>query len=333
MKAGLIGCGFMGTAHKNAYEALRCDGANFELVAICDIRAEQLVPLNNERLYTDLDEMLAKETDLDFVSLCLPTFLHAEYAIKCMKAGLNVLCEKPMSLSYDDCQKMLECSRETGKRLMIGQVCRFSPERRVIKAFLEEGRFGKPVAAFFTSPDGAPTWGWGNWFADGKRSGGAMLDLQAHNIDLINWFFGMPKYTSTTAKQFNKDFTGYGTISSNMVYEDGMFVHSYCDWGVENNKHLKRMVRINFESGYLYYNGGPNPELVAVDVNGEITDLSGLIERGKPALQREIEYFATCLKEGRPFDACPPEESAKVLKIMRAQEKSADACGAPVVIE
>ena len=216
---------------------------------------------------------------------------------------------------------------------MIAQVCRFSAERRIIKKFIDEDTFGKPVSAFFTAADGRPTWGWENWFADGKLSGGCMLDLQAHNLDLINWFFGLPKYTSTVAKQCAEDFTGYGSISANMVYENGLFVHSWCDWGVPGNKHLSRMVRINFEKGYLYLcMSGPKPELVAMKNDGTVIDLKDTITLPKPGHRCEIEYFVRCIEQGVPFDICPPEESAKVMKMMRAQEKSADACGAPVEI-
>ena len=96
LKAAIIGNGFISGVHRNAYEKLEKEGAGVKLVAICDIREEKLSDNFGQRLYTDLDEMLEKE-ELDVVSVCVPTYLHKEISIKCMKAGINVLCEKPMA--------------------------------------------------------------------------------------------------------------------------------------------------------------------------------------------------------------------------------------------
>ena len=100
---------------------LKEEGKDIELVAICDVRPEMLEKNDGQRLYTDVDEMLVKESDADFVDICTPTYLHTELAIKCMKAGFHVLCEKPMALTYEDCEKMIAVSKETGKRLMIAR--------------------------------------------------------------------------------------------------------------------------------------------------------------------------------------------------------------------
>ena len=334
MKALLIGNGFISEVHRNAYKMFKEEGKDIELVAICDVRPEMLEKNDGQRLYTDVDEMLEKEKDADFVDICVPTYLHAEMAIKCMKAGYHVLCEKPMSLTYDDCERMIACSKETGKRLMIAQCSRFGKDMMIMKDFIDEGSFGKPVSAFFVAADGQPTWGFENWFADGNKSGGCMLDLQAHTIDLINWYFGVPNQTSTVAKQCCEDFTGYGSISSNLMYKDGLFVHVWCDWGIPGNKHDSRMTRINFEKGYIVRKTGANAELSAVSYeDGSVIDLSGKRPAVKSGYKSEIEYFADCLASGAPFEHCPPEQSRNVVKVMRAQEKSADYGGAPMEIK
>lgn len=333
MKALLIGNGFISEVHRNAYRMFKDEGKDIELVAICDVRPEMLEKNDGQRLYTDVDEMLIKESDADFVDICVPTYLHADMSIKCMKAGFNVLCEKPMALTPEECERMIAVSKETGKRLMIAQCSRFGKDMMIMKDFIDEGSFGKPVSAFFVAADGQPTWGFENWFADGKRSGGCMLDLQAHTIDLINWYFGVPDKTSTVAKQCKEDFTGYGSISSNLMYNSGLFVHVWCDWGIDKNKHDSRMTRINFEKGYIVRKTGEHSELSAVSYEtGEITDLSGRRPPVISSYKSEIEYFADCLKNGNAFDHCPPEHTKYVIKVMRAQERSADNCGMPMEI-
>ena len=331
MKAAIIGNGFIGNAHRAAFAMFKEEGVDIELVAICDIRPEMLKKNNGERLYTSVDEMLEAEKELDFVCLCIPTYLHAEYSIKLMKAGLNVLCEKPMALNAEDCEKMIACSKETGKRLMIAQCSRFGKDMIIMKKFIEEGSFGKPVSAFFTAADGKPTWGFENWFANKDLSGSCMLDLQAHTIDLINWYFGVPDATSTIAKQCDPNYTGYGSLSSNLTYDNGLFVHVWCDWGIPKNKHDHRYTRINFENGYIIRKVGAHAELSAVSyLDGSVTDLSARYREVKSGYRDEIEYFAQQLASGESFSHCPPDESKMVIAVMRAQEKSADGMGAPV---
>ena len=90
LKAALIGNGFIGGAHRESYERLEKEGADVKLVAICDIREEKLTEYYGQNLYTSVDEMLEKEK-LDIVSVCVPTYLHKEISIKCMKARIKVL--------------------------------------------------------------------------------------------------------------------------------------------------------------------------------------------------------------------------------------------------
>ncbi len=330
LKAAIIGNGYISGSHRAAYEQLEKEGANVKLVAICDIREEKLKDNYGQHLYTDIDEMLDNE-DIDFVSVCVPTYLHKEVSVKCMKKGIDVLCEKPMALQYDDCLEMLKVSEETGKRLMIAQVARFGRDVRVIKEIIASGEMGGLVSAFFQTGDDKPTWGYNDWFKDDALSGGCMLDLQAHNIDLINWFFGMPEFTSVTAKKCAEDYSGFGSISANMVYENGAFIHSWCDWGIPKNQHDKRYIRINLEKGYVLSNRMGTKEFVKIDyATGKATDLSDSHpEWAGSGHYNEIKYYLDCLENNKPFDLCPPEESAKVLKIMRSQERSAQKKGAP----
>jgi predicted dehydrogenase len=333
MKVALLGNGWIArNAHMPSFKAFKEEGVDIELAAICDVNPERLNNDLNACGYTDFDELLKNEKDLDMVLICLPTFLHAEYAIKAMKSGLHVLCEKPMALTEADCDKMIACAKETGKRLMVAHCCRFTDERRIMKKYVDEEILGKPVSAFFSAADGAPDWGWENWFADGNRSGGCMLDLQAHHIDLLNWFFGAPDYTSTMAKEV-PDFTGYGSISANMGWNNGFYAHIWSDWGMTYNIHNKRFIRINFEKGYIYQDMNQKPFFVEVRYEDrKTTDL--ITERTIKVsdYRAELEYFVDCVKNNQPFDICPPEDSKLVMRVMRAQEKSADQKGATVSI-
>ena len=106
LKVALVGVGGISGAHIPAWESM--DDA--ELVAICDIRPERMENFPDKRHYTDFDEMLEKE-DVDILDICLPTFLHADFAVKAMEKGINVICEKPISLKREDVQRVYSTAK------------------------------------------------------------------------------------------------------------------------------------------------------------------------------------------------------------------------------
>ena len=93
LKVGLVGVGGISTEHIRCWD--RYEGA--ELTSICDIREERLNMHPSKKHYKDFDLMLETE-EFDIIDICLPTFLHTEFALKCLKKGINVICEKPISL-------------------------------------------------------------------------------------------------------------------------------------------------------------------------------------------------------------------------------------------
>ena len=112
MKALLIGNGFISEVHRNAYRAFAEEGKDIELIAICDVRPEMLEKNSGQRLYTDVDEMLARESEADFVDICVPTYLHADYAVKALESGKHVICEKPASLKIEDIDRIYDAAEK-----------------------------------------------------------------------------------------------------------------------------------------------------------------------------------------------------------------------------
>ena len=120
LKAVVIGNGGIAQAHRRAYARPSAENAPIEVVAYCDIRPECLENLGNCRTYTEIDEILSRESGIaDYVDICLPTYLHAEVAVKAMEAGFNVICEKPMTLNYEQAEIMCKTAEKPGKTLMI----------------------------------------------------------------------------------------------------------------------------------------------------------------------------------------------------------------------
>ena len=204
LKIGIVGLGFMGKMHFRCYKSLE----NVKISAICDVDAKRLkdssgssgnisgaeddLDLSNISLYSDFSRMLDEEK-LDVVSIASPTFLHASQTKEALKAGLDVFCEKPMALNSLDCQQMANTALQTGRNLQIGHCVRFWPEYVQTKEIIDSQKYGLVLAASFQRFSLTPTWSWDNCFLDGKRSGGAMLDLHIHDTDFVQYVFGMPK--------------------------------------------------------------------------------------------------------------------------------------------
>ena len=130
LKMAMLGFGGIAKSHLKGHETFKADGTPIKLVAICDIDPNQFVSaaeinigsgtrpdLEGINLYTDLEEMMAKE-EFELIDICLPTYLHKEYTIKMLKAGYHVMCEKPMALNSEDCAEMIKVAAECGKECM-----------------------------------------------------------------------------------------------------------------------------------------------------------------------------------------------------------------------
>jgi len=147
IRMGLIGAGTMGALYARAFS----QSSAAELVAVCDLdpgRAEALGRRHGvERLYADCQEMLRAE-ELDAVAVATPDFHHREPAVACLRAGVDVLCEKPLATTMADCHAIREAVRETGRRLMVNFGNRHKRQVCKLKEQLDAGALG-PVENVF----------------------------------------------------------------------------------------------------------------------------------------------------------------------------------------
>ncbi|MBQ4637874.1 MAG: Gfo/Idh/MocA family oxidoreductase [Clostridia bacterium] len=331
VKVGLVGLGSMGHGHLNNYVRLMEEGAPVKLVAVCDIRPEMLestakvthnileegagVDMDAFSKYTSFDEMIKNE-ELDYVDIVIPTYLHAEHAIKALDAGIHVLCEKPMALNPDDCKAMIEARDRSGKQLMIAQCLRFWPMYEVLKDIVVSGELGKATCGYFFRGGDTPTYAWENWYMDAKKSGGCILDQHVHDIDMINYLFGMPKAVATGAVNLI-DGSFADALSTNYYY-DNMIMNAQDDWTLNGGCGFSMKYRVNFEKG------------VVICENNKVTVYPVGKDNYQPELgsddgyYRELVAFINAIEKGEKIpQRCTPESTLDTIRIADAERRSA----------
>jgi len=328
IKVGIIGLGFMGKMHFRCYKALK----NVKITAICDIDekkfketggtagnisgAEKPLDLSGISFYTNFDKML-KEADLDAVSITLPTYLHAKFTVKALKAGLNVLCEKPMAMNVKECRQMMDAARQSRKLLQIGHCIRFWPEYAATKKNIDSRKYGKVLAATFQRLSLTPTWSWDNWLLDGKRSGGATLDLHIHDTDYVQYVFGMPKEVfSRGAKGQSRDIDH---IVTNYIY-DSKVVTAEGGWVMTPTFGFEMSFNIALEKATIVYNCTQNPAFKICPLKGEV--ITPKVEGGD-GYSLEIAHFVKAVAGKSVSKMLTPAQSCDSVKLIEAEKKSA----------
>jgi 1,5-anhydro-D-fructose reductase (1,5-anhydro-D-mannitol-forming) len=144
------------------------------------------------RIWTSLDRALCDQ-GVQAVYVASPVFLHAPQTIASLRAGKDVLCEKPMAMSLTEAHSMLRATEETRKKLGIAYYRRAYPKVQRAKELMEAGAIGKPVLAELACHSWFDGTGSRAWLVDpAKAGGGPLYDIGSHRIDLLNFFFGQP---------------------------------------------------------------------------------------------------------------------------------------------
>jgi predicted dehydrogenase len=313
LRVAIVGCGFMGRMHASVYGLL--DRAR--LVAVVDDSSERRAEYATSfgaAGYGTLEEALAKE-EIDAVDICLPTDLHCDYTLRVAKAGKHVFCEKPMALTVEDADRMIEASTRAGIRLMIGHCIRFWPEYAFLKKLADDGAMGKLLSVNLTRYGEFPSWSAGNWLGEEKRSGGAALDMHIHDTDFARYLFGEPDEMASFGTD---DGRGVGQIFTTMRFGNAI-VHAEGGWNLPKKTPFKMSFRAVFERGVAFMDGGPmtiieqgkepeTPKFAAMKVagGGNISDLGGYFV--------ELDYFVNCVLDGKPFEISTPESSRDSLR-------------------
>lgn len=327
LNVAVIGCSGMGKNHMIG--VTKSEGAT--LYAICDNATDDRLAECKEEFnvpiaVTDYRE-LVNDPNVDAVVIVTPDQLHLEMTVAFLRAGKDVLCEKPMSLSVEDCTEMRRVEKETGRRLMIGQVCRYTPAFVMTKKLIDDGRIGE---LFFIESEYAHNYtharGYNDWRVSPERDG--FIGGGCHAVDLLRWIAGDPTevYAHATHKCLTDWPTNDCTIAIYKFPNDvkgKVFVSTGC-----RRNYTMRSVFYGTKGTIICDNTSPTMTIFEGDEYDKPVELP--VEINNHNITAEIDAFITALTTGNGV-MVGSAEGANTVTVCRATIESA-AIGKPIEI-
>ena len=205
MKVAVIGCGTIANAaHIPSY----MNNPEAEIKYFCDIipeRAEAAVEKYGCGTAITDYHIALNDPEIEAVSVCTPNHMHPTISIDAMRAGKDVLCEKPAARTYAEALEMQKVQHETGRILNIGVVNRFNDSVNLIKKFIDDGKLGEVFHVYvsFRAHRSIPGLG-GAFTTKAIAGGGALIDWGVHYLDIVMYCCGDPKPVTVTGEAFCK---------------------------------------------------------------------------------------------------------------------------------
>jgi len=208
VRVGMIGLGGVGTwGHLHGYEEIP---EQAKLAAFCDTNPgviNEPAMLHGAKTYSDYNQIVT-DPNIDIIDICVPHFLHGRIALAAIKAGKNVICEKPFTTTLEEADAIINAAKDKGVKLMVAENTRFVRAYQVAHEFIEKESIGEICFARtylggserirLSDPD--------NWI--GKKNtagGGVMFDAGVHSFYLLRWMVGEIKTVQATTMTFFKD--------------------------------------------------------------------------------------------------------------------------------
>jgi UDP-N-acetylglucosamine 3-dehydrogenase len=323
LKVAILGFGFAGKTHADAYARL----SNVRLVAVGGLRSgrgerawKAPYPV---KFYPDPD-ILLNSSGADIVDICLPTFMHEEFVLKAAEKGMHIICEKPFALSLTAVDRMLEAVGKEGVTLMVAQVLRFFPHYRKCRELMQAGQLGNVFFASASRLSELPRWA--DWFRDPQKSGGALFDLQVHDLDYLLNLLGIPEGVFATGLQSESG--AWNHVVTLLAYS-GKKVCTEASYRMAAGWPFTSRLRLMGTDASLEYefrvHGNVDMleraknSLTLYAQGGATTDVE--VEDCDPYLS-ELKYFVDTIEKRQRPQLVPPEEARNVIGVLEAAKRS-----------
>lgn len=320
----IVGNGYMAATHAAGYEALGERVRVKYVVGREETRAAGVAGRVGAQPTTDLDMVLADD-EVDGVDLTVPTPLHREMALRVLAADKHVLLEKPIALTIEDADAIVDAISTSSGNLMVGLVLRFWPEYIAMQELIARGDIGEP-RRFSGSRLSAPA-DWNDWMADVRQSGGTAVDLLPHDIDQALGLLGPAKTVSAVgsddgayiALTINHDVGGTSVVEGSMAMPRTFpFSSTARIDGAAGTAEYNFRVGATAEGGNLGEAAGP-AGLQIFRPDGEVDTIS--VETADP-FAAEVAGFVSMLEQGTAPATATAEQARAALAVSLAAQRS-----------
>ncbi len=318
MNIAVVGCGNISRVHFDVISKTP-DAVVVATVDTVYEKAKKWADAFSAKAYTSFDEMLANEK-IDTVHICTPHYLHTQMAVRALEKGINVLTEKPCSMTLDEVEILRDAQKKTGKKVGVCFQNRYNDCSVYVKNVIDSGKMGKVLAL-----RGFLTWKRDeNYYSDDwhgtleKEGGGVLINQAIHTIDLLQHFGG--GCNGVTAHIANDHLKGVieveDTATALLTMKSGANAVLYATTAFVTDSRV--LIDIKFEKGTLRMEGDRLFEITDTGVNeiGETVQKETVGKScwgtGHAAL---IADFYDSIRNGRPFaiDAFSGGDAAKVV--------------------
>lgn len=332
LKIGICGLGFMGKMHFDVFSAMK--GVKVVAVSTRDkkklrgdwsgvggnITGEAVKQdLTGVSMYPDVEDVI-KDESVDVVDICLPTPLHVSVARKALASGKPTICEKPLALNSRDANSLASAFKRKRVPFFIAHCIRFWPEYAAAKKIVASEKYGKVWQASFTRLAGSPSWGEECWQTDPKIGKGAALDLHVHDVDFIQYMFGMPSKVMAHGTKGGKGAIDHIVASYRFKGCRDLVVTAEGGWLSAPGFGFSMSFRIELEKGTMTFGCGASPERLTVYLrDGKIQ--TPRVQSGD-GYSRELAYFVDCLRKKKEPIIVTPDSAAQAIRLVEAELKS-----------
>ncbi len=327
---GVIGLGMMGGVHLGVYAAR--DDAN--VVAVADSDPKRLsgqsqatgniegmeqggIDFSTVKQYSEGLELIS-DPDVEAVDVCVPTPLHASLGRAAIEAGKHLLVEKPLARTSAEARELASLAKQSEKIAMPAMCMRFWPGWTWLKEAVDEGRYGRPLAATFRRL--APHPG-GAFYNSGQQCGGAILDLHIHDLDFIQHCFGTP--TSVRSHGYSKITNAIDHAVTFCNYKGDQsrppLVMAEGGWAMAGGMSFQMQYTVNFERATAVFDVNADPQLTLYETGQKPRPIELPPGMG---YQYMIQTFLQCVAEGRPPGVVTMDEAARSVELVEAAVRS-----------
>jgi predicted dehydrogenase len=332
-KVAILGAGFISDIHLECYHRFIPEA---EVVAVYARNAEKAKDFAAKhhigKWYTDVDALI-NESGCEIIDICLPNFLHADACIKAAKAGKHIIIEKPLAVTLEEADAMIDACKKAGVKLMYAEELCFAPKYERVRHLVKEGAVGEVYMLKQSEKHSGPHT---DWFYDVNLAGGGVLmDMGCHAMEWFRWMLGNAKAKSVYASMstvYHKERTK-GEDNSIVIieFENGVTAVAENSWakhgGMDDRSEVHGTGGViyadlfmgNSAISYSKHGYGYAMEKADTTVGWSFTVFEEAFNQGYP---HELQHFVDCVRNNKE-PLVTGEDGRVVLEILYAAYASA----------